>query len=124
MPGLLRGVARTAVVAGTASAVSGRVQRRQADKFAERDAHAAAQRSEAYAQETGAPPAYAPPPTQYGAAPQQVYAAPPEPQYAPEPAAPASQADVHNQLKQLGELRDAGVLTEAEFAGQKAKLLG
>ena len=49
MPGLLRGVARTAVVAGTASAVSGRVQRRQADKFAERDAHAAAQRSEAYA---------------------------------------------------------------------------
>ena len=124
MPGLLRGVARTAVVAGTASAVSGRVQRRQADKFAERDAHAAAQRSEAYAQETGAPPAYAPPPTQYGAAPQQVYAAPPEPQYAPEPAAPASPADVHNQHKQLGELRDAGVLTEAEFAGQKAKLLG
>ena len=124
MPGLLRGVARTAVVAGTASAVSGRVQRRQADKFAERDAHAAAQRSEAYAQETGAPPAYAPPPTQYGAAPQQVYAAPPEPHYAPEPAAPASPADVLNQLKQLGELRDAGVLTEAEFAGQKAKLLG
>ncbi len=123
MPGLLRGVARTAVVAGTASAVSGRVQRRQADKFAERDAHAAAQRSEAYAQETGAPPAYAPPPTQYGAAPQQVYAAPPEPQYAPPPAA-ASQADVLNQLKQLGELRDAGVLTEDEFAAQKAKLLG
>ena len=62
MPGLLRAVGRTAVVAGTASAVSGRVQRRQADKFAERDAHAAAQRSEAYAQETGAAPAYAPPP--------------------------------------------------------------
>ena len=123
MPGLLRGVARTAVVAGTASAVSGRVQRRQADKFAERDAHAAAQRSEAYAQETGAPPAYAPPPTQYGAPPQQVYAAPPEPQYAPPPAAP-SQADVLSQLKQLGELRDAGVLTEDEFAAQKAKLLG
>ena len=118
-------MARTAVVAGTASAVSGRVQRRQADKFAERDAHAAAQRSEAYAQETGAAPAYAPPPTQYGGAPQQAYAAPPEPQYAPNPppAAP-SQADVINQLKQLGELRDAGVLTEEEFAGQKAKLLG
>jgi len=126
MPGLLRGVARTAVVAGTASAVSGRVQRRQADKFAERDAHAAAQRSEAYAQETGAAPAYAPPPTQYGAPPQQVYAAPPEPQYAPPPEAPAapSQADVLSQLKQLGELRDAGVLTEEEFAAQKAKLLG
>ena len=131
MPGLLRGVARTAVVAGTASAVSGRVQRRQADKFAERDAHAAAQRSEAYAQETGAPPQYAPPTTQYGAAPQQVYAAPPQQQYAPPPEpqyAPApvavSQEDMINQLKQLGELRDAGILTEAEFAAQKAKLLG
>ena len=125
MPGLLRGVARTAVVAGTASAVSGRVQRRQADKFAERDAHAAAQRSEAYAAETGQAPSYAPPTTQYGAAPQQVYAAPPQQQYAPAPAAPGpSQADVLNQLKQLGELRDAGVLTEEEFAGQKAKLLG
>ncbi len=132
MPGLLRGVARTAVVAGTASAVSGRVQRRQADKFAERDAHAAAQRSEAYAQETGAPPQYAPPTTQYGAAPQQVYAAPPqqqyapppEPQYAPPPPAAPSPADVINQLTQLGELRDAGVLTEDEFAAQKAKLLG
>ncbi len=123
MPGLLRGVARTAVVAGTASAVSGRVQRRQADKFAERDAHAAAQRSEAYAAETGAAPTYAPPTTQYGAAPQQVYAAPPPQEYAPAPAGP-SQADVLNQLKQLGELRDAGVLTEEEFAGQKAKLLG
>lgn len=125
MPGLLRGVARTAVVAGTASAVSGRVQRRQADKFAERDAHAAAQRSEAYAAETGQTPAYAPPTTQYGAAPQQAYAAPPQQQYPPAPAAPGpSQADVLNQLKQLGELRDAGVLTEEEFAGQKAKLLG
>ena len=71
------------------------------------------------------PPNYAPPTTQYGAAPQQVYAAPPQQQYAPAPAAPApSQADVLNQLKQLGELRDAGVLTEEEFAGQKAKLLG
>ena len=124
MPGLLRGVARTAVVAGTASAVSGRVQRRQADKFAERDAHAAAQRSDAYAQETGAPPAYAPPPTQYGAPPQQVYAAPPEPQYAPPPPAAPSQADVSNQLKQLGELRDPRDLTEDEYAAQKAKLLG
>src|SRR4029079_7510091 len=106
MPGLLRGVARTAVVAGTASAVSGRVQRRQADKFAERDAHAAAQRSEAYAQETGAAPAYAPPPTQYGAPPPPGYAAPPEPQYAPPAPAAPSQADVISQLKQLGELRD------------------
>jgi hypothetical protein len=128
MPGLLRGVARTAVVAGTASAVGGRVQRRQADKFAERDAHAAAQRTAAYQQETGQSPGYAPPPTQYGAAPQQVYAAPP--QYAPAPPAPPAPAspagmssDVISQLKQLAELRDQGILTEEEFAAQKAKLL-
>ena len=48
MPGLVRGVARTAVVAGTATALSGRVQRRQAAKFAERDAQIVAQREEAY----------------------------------------------------------------------------
>src|SRR3954463_13295605 len=96
MPGLLRGVARTAVVAGTATAVSGRVQRRQADKYAERDAHAAAERSQAYEQEMGAPrgrargrgggppPPTAPPPPQYGGAPPQAYA-PPQPQYAPPP---------------------------------------
>jgi Short C-terminal domain len=111
MPGLLRGVARTAVVAGTATAVSGRVQRRQADKYAERDAHAAAERSQAYEQEMGQQ--------------QPQYAAPPQQQYAPPPPpAETSQADVISQLKQLGELRDAGVLTEDEFAAQKAKLLG
>jgi hypothetical protein len=117
-------VARTAVVAGTATAVSGRVQRRQADKYAERDAHAAAERSQAYEQEMGAQqPQYAPPPQpQYAAPPQQQYAPPPEPQY--EPAGPVSQQDMIDQLKQLGELRDAGVLTEDEFAAQKAKLLG
>ena len=132
MPGLLRGVARTAVVAGTATAVSGRVQRRQADKYAERDAHAAAERSQAYEQEMGAQPQYAPPTPQYGGAPPQAYAQPqqpqyappPEPQYAPPPPAAPSQADVIGQLKQLGELRDAGVLTEDEFAAQKATLLG
>jgi len=50
MPGLLRGVARTAVVAGTATAVSGRVQRRQAAKYADRDAETAATREQAYEQ--------------------------------------------------------------------------
>ena len=70
-------------------------------------------------------PQYAPPPQpQYAAPPQQQYAPPPEPQYAPEPAAAASQDDLISQLKQLGELRDAGILTEDEFAAQKAKLLG
>ena len=100
MPGLLRGVARTAVVAGTASAVNGRVQRRQAARFAEKDAQIAAQQDAAYQE--------------------QVYAqAPPPPP--PAPAAPVT--DVVAQLKGLGELRDQGVLTEEEFAAQKAKIL-
>jgi hypothetical protein len=105
MPGLLRGVARTAVIAGTASAVSGRVQRRQAERYASRDAQIYADRSMAYQQDMAQ---QAPPPM----------AAP-----APAPAA-APQVDVITQLKELGELRDNGVLTEEEFAAQKAKLLG
>jgi hypothetical protein len=101
MPGLLRGVARTAVVAGTASAVAGRVQRRQASKFAERDAQTYADREDAYDQRRAEQ------------APQ--YAAPP-------PAAPA-QPDLVTQLKQLAELKEQGILTEDEFNAQKAKLL-
>ena len=99
MPGLLRGVARTAVVAGTASAVSGRVQRRQAEKFAERDAGIAAQRTEAYQQQVAPPPQAAPP-------------------------AAASTTDVVSQLNSLAELKDQGILTEEEFAAQKARILG
>jgi hypothetical protein len=105
MPGLLRGVARTAVVAGTATAVSGRVQRRQAEKFADRDAQIYEQHGQAY--EQGAQQAYAQPPQQYQQA---------------APAQPA--ADPIAQLKQLGELRAQGILTEEEFAAQKAKILG
>ena len=101
MPGLLRGVARTAVVAGTATAVSGRVARHQAEKFADRDQAIAANRGQGYA--AGAQAEYQPAPA----------AAPP-------PAAP----DMITQLKQLGELRDQGILTDEEFAAQKAKILG
>jgi hypothetical protein len=108
MPGLLRGVARTAVIAGTASSVSGRVQRRQAEKYADRDAAVAAQRTQSYQE--------------------QMAAAAPPPQAAPVAAAPAPAAmpttDLVAQLKSLAELRDQGILTEAEFAAQKAKLLG
>ena len=103
MPGLLRGVARTAAVAGTASAVSGRVQRRQAEKYAGRDAQIASDRQQAYAQQNA--PAY------------------PAPAAAP-PAAPPAQVDVIDQLSKLGALRDQGVLTDDEFLDQKAKLLG
>jgi Short C-terminal domain len=95
MPGLLRGVARTAVIAGTATAVSGRVQRRQAERYVDRDAQIAAQRSQAYYQQ--APP---PPPQAAGA------------------------GDAVQQLKDLAELKNQGVLTDAEFAAQKAKILG
>jgi hypothetical protein len=99
MPGLLRGVARTAVVAGTASAVNGRVQRRQAERFAERDAHIAASQQQAYAEEAGY---------------QQVPAAPPE--------APSSE-DRLAQLERLGGLLSQGVLSQEEFAAEKARIL-
>jgi|1186.fasta_scaffold169738_2 hypothetical protein len=95
MPGLLRGMARTAVVAGTATSVSNRVSRRQANKWAAQD-----QPQQEYA-------------------PQQQYAPPPP----PPPAAAAPAADPIQQLKDLAALKDQGILTEEEFAAQKAKIL-
>lgn len=108
MPGLIRGIARTAVVAGTASAVAGRVQRRQAEKYADRDAQIYADREAAYEQQAAQ---QAPPP-------QVAYEA------APAPAPAPSQADVIDQLQRLGDLKAQGILTEDEFAAEKAKLLG
>lgn len=84
MPGLLRGVARTAVVAGTATAVSNRVSRRQAERWASQD----------------------------------------EERFAAPPAAQPPAASTIDQLKELGTLREQGVLTDEEFATQKARLLG
>jgi hypothetical protein len=104
MPGLLRGVARTAVIAGTASAVSGRVQRRQAEKFADRDANIYAERQQAYQQQ--AAPTYPPPATP------------------PQAPAPAGQVDVIDQLTRRGELHKQGVLRDDEFAAAMAKLRG
>lgn len=97
MPGLLRGVARTAVVAGTATAVSNRVSRRQGQRWA-------AQQPE---------PQYAEP--QYAAAPPP----PPPPPVAP----PAPPVDRISALKELGELKAQGVLTDEEFAAEKARIL-
>jgi hypothetical protein len=91
MPGLLRGVARTAVVAGTATAVSNRVSRRQATRWQQQGAGAA---------DAG-------------------YDQPPPP--AP---APAAAEDPIDQLKDLAELKRQGMLTEQEFAAQKARILG
>jgi Short C-terminal domain len=93
MPGLLGGIARVAVASGTATAVSNRVSRRQASRWADQGQGAPAYMAEA----------------------DQGQAAPPPPQ------APA--ADPIQQLKELGELHQQGVLTDEEFAAQKAKLL-
>jgi hypothetical protein len=85
MPGLLRGVARTAVVAGTATAVSNRVSRRQSERWAGQD----------------------------------------EAAYEEAPAAPAANGESRiDQLKELGELREQGVLNDAEFEAEKARILG
>lgn len=100
MPGLIRGMARTAAVVGTATATRNAVNRRQAEKNAQ--AYTSAMNT-AYAQQ-----------------------APPQEQYAPPPPAvqPPSQEDVIAQLERLGALKAQGILTEEEFAAQKAKLLG
>jgi hypothetical protein len=88
MPGLLRGMARTAVVAGTATAVSNRVSRRQSERWA--------QDQPAYPQEQAPPPA----------------------------AAPAASGESRiDQLKELGALREQGVLNDAEFEAEKARIL-
>ncbi|MEU7057108.1 SHOCT domain-containing protein [Streptomyces sp. NPDC046197] len=105
MPGLLRGVARTAVVAGTATAVSNRVSRRQAGRWAQQDY----ERQQAYQQQAApAPSAPPPPPT-------------------PAPSAQTTTADDMSskidQLKQLGELKAQGVLTDEEFEAQKRRIL-
>lgn len=90
MPGLLRGVARTAAIAGTATAVSNRVSRRQAERWNAQEAQQAPQ-------------------------------APPLAAQAP---APAGEQSTIEQLKDLAALKDQGILTEEEFAAQKAKILG
>jgi hypothetical protein len=105
MPGLLRAAAATAVVAGTAQATRNAVNRRQADKNAK--AYTEAMNSAQPQQQ------YAPPPQQY--------APPPPPQQV---AAPASGSDQIEQLERLGALKAQGLLTDEEFAAQKAKILG
>ena len=97
MPGLLRGVVRTAAVVGTASAVSGRVQRRQQGRWAQQD--------------------------QMQQEPQQQYAAPPQQQYAAPPPQTGGMDDKLEQLRQLGDLRTQGVLSDNEFEAQKSRIL-
>ena len=93
--GVVGAMATTAVVAGTATAVSGRVSRRQAGRAQQ------AADAEAYQQQQAAPPVYAEPAVSAGLQPDQI-----------------------EQLTQLAQLKDQGVLTEEEFAEQKARILG
>ena len=109
MPGLVRGMARTAAVVGTATATRNAVNRRQADKNMAAYQNAAA--------------ATAPQQQVVYAAPPQQYAPPPQPELIPAQA-PAAPEDVITQLERLGALKAQGLLTEEEFAAQKAKLLG
>jgi hypothetical protein len=89
MPRLIRGVARTAVIAGTATAVSNRVSRRQGNRWAqqEQDQYAQDQQQQAQMQ-------------------------------------PAPATDTLTQLQKLADLKSQGILTDAEFQAQKAKILG
>ncbi len=96
--GLIGGIARTAVIAGTATAVSNRVSRRQYSRWAEQDQQQYYQQPSGY--EQPAAPA------------------------APAPAQGGGGADPIDQLKQLADLKAQGVLTDAEFAAAKAKILG
>ena len=98
MPGLVRGMARTAAVVGTATATRNAVNRRQADKNAQ-----------AYAQAEAAAAPVAPPPQQYAP---------------PPPAAPVAEEDPITQIERLGALKAQGLITEEEFNAQKAKILG
>ena len=90
MPGLLRGVARTAVIAGTATHVSNNVSRRQSARWAQQEQ------------------------AQY----------PPQQQYAEPPPAEDNRDKQIAQLKELADLKAQGILTEEEFAAQKAQILG
>jgi membrane protease subunit (stomatin/prohibitin family) len=83
--GLLRGMARTAAVAGTATAVSNRVSRRQGQRWAAKD-----EEQESQSQQSAAP----------------------------------VEDDTYEQLEKLGELKDKGIITQAEFDAKKQQILG
>lgn len=102
MPGLLRGVARTAVVAGTATAVSNRVSRRQAGRWAQQDYERQGYERQGYERQ------------------------PAQQDVAPAAAQPVADdmTDKIDQLKQLADLKAQGVLTDEEFEAQKRRVLG
>jgi hypothetical protein len=116
MPGLIRAVARTAVVAGTATATANAVNRRQADK----NVKAYSEAQQQYTQETGA--AATPMTVAAGPSPTAVVYAEMPPATAPQPE--PSMDDKLAQLERLAQLHAQGILTDAEFADQKSVILG
>lgn len=94
MPGLIRGMARTAVIAGTATSVSNRVSRRQYNRWSQQDEQQQAEQQQA-----------------------------PPPQAAPAPAPSAGADDRIAKLQQLADLKNQGILTDEEFATEKARIL-
>ena len=119
MPGLIRGVARTAAIAGTATAVSNRVSRRQANRWAQQEQERYTQQQPQYSQPQYSQPQYSQP--QYS---QPQYAEPAPAQPAPAQPAPAAHGSCTiDQLKELAALYQRGILTDDEFAAQKAKIL-
>jgi len=119
-PSLMGTMARTAVIAGTATVVSGAVAGSQQQKAQQK---AAAQQSQAAAQQAQIDAAAEQAVAQQMAA-QQPAAAPEAPEAPAAPAPAAGGDDVITQLKKLGELHQAGILDDAEFAAAKAKILG
>jgi hypothetical protein len=121
------GLLKTAATVAVASSVHGRIQRRQQARWAAQDqapadvpappppAQYAAPAQQAYTEPVPPPPAPAAPPPQASAD--------PAPQASADPAPPANMNDRLAQLKQLGELLSAGILTQAEFEQQKARIL-
>ena len=102
--GLLGMMARTAVVAGTATAVSNRVSRRQVGRWN--------QKAEAQAYE------------EQQQAPQEQYQQQPPPPAPPVAPAPAAAPNLADEIQRLASLKDQGILSEDEFAAAKSKLLG
>jgi len=109
--GLLGMMARTAVVAGTATAVSNRVSRRQVGRWNQKA------EAQAYEEQQQAPPPE--PEPQYQQAPPQQYAPAP-----PAPAAPGAEPNLADEIQRLSTLKDQGILSEDEFTAAKSKLLG
>jgi hypothetical protein len=106
--GLFGMMARTAVVAGTATAVSNRVSRRQANKWQQQsDAQAADEQGQPQGQDQQAPP------PQYQ-----------QPSPAPAPAASGEGSSLVDEIQKLATLKEQGLLSEDEFAAAKSKLLG